>query len=158
MSNGEISSRYNNQVSVVIKLRYYENKDGNNLVPGAIQTEVHSPYNTSDTDGRVDEYTIKTENRPVYRLEINILNDSPSDISVEKLGLYQSLSITESISDTIGIECRSTGMDLVPLGIDLLFTTGVIELRSLKDGEGRWAGYNVNNKFVWKFTDKTSVG
>lgn len=154
-----ITSRYNFNIKVIIRVQYYEsveNTDGTiSYSDGTVRVYGISPYFSSETDGKIEEYTLDLENKLIKELEVYIHNTTGSEIDIVKWGLFQSLTVNESLGNSLAIECTLLGVDETsnPDYLSIQFTTGELRLYALKSTEtNKFAGYNVNNELViyWK--------
>jgi hypothetical protein len=158
-SGSDISSRYNSKIKVNIKIQYYAEIPNDNgtvdYTPGLCETICITPYLSNETDGKINSYPIETKNMPIKRLEVYIYNATDSQsVNINNFGIYNSLNLTESLSGSLAIECTLTEVQNWNTGLRVKFTTGDLDLKTLKNTDtGKFAGYNVNDKLVVKWTD-----
>lgn len=153
ISDNSITSRYNCNIKANIKIQYYstyQTEEGiTEYTDGPYRTFCITPYLKSETDGKIETYTIETQNIPIKKLEIYIFNTNNSEISIDDFGIYNSLNLTESLGKGLVIEVTLQKFEFHNNGIKVKFSTGDLDLKALKNTEtNKFAGYNVNDKSV----------
>lgn len=158
IENTEMSSRYSDLVKIEIGIKYYDglkDQDGNvtqYVSGGLIQNIVITPYYNSDEDKM--NYTDIAINGSdlIESIEINIINNETSKISVGLLELYQDTSVNnKNINNYTGSGSQAYELQKI------VYVEGSDELRLTYDSiEYKFSVSYGDNGIINKITNNTT--
>ena len=118
-----ISTRYNDDISIVLNINFYK-LDNNEYIDGGYQNVVVIPYTNSEDKGNITVEEIDLKEIYIKSLTVDIVfnsEDEGTEIIVNKLGIYKTINVDDDyIIDTVKDALYNNLMELVIPLIDKL--------------------------------------
>lgn len=154
-TNEQAVSRYNGNIALLVQIQYWkEQVDSAGAVTGYTDGNIEIiklyPYIKGETDGYIDSYIIQTNsNEYIKTIYIEMISlDEENTITFYDVTLYNSITVSQAISDTIGFDISFLGVDWYPNGAELAFNGSdeTIKLYWNGDEYDEFNGIDVNHE------------
>lgn len=121
------NTRYSENVVVLINVQYYEEVlDGSGVVidytDGNIDTFKLYPYLLHETDGYNNLYTLDLEDRLVKSIYVEFINLGDTDVTFRNVSLSYSLTVSQSVAETVGFDISLLGVTWHPNGFEIAYS------------------------------------
>ena len=125
-SNSEDMTRYNNNIAVLLHVKYWqETVDSSGIVngytSGVVDVYKIYPYLTSESDGYFDTYTFDIENDYIESIYIEFINLSESTVTFDNVSLNYSITVSQAVAETVGFDISLLGVDFYPNGFKVSY-------------------------------------